>query len=201
MCAVIAVPCFLFTLAAAPEIVEVVFGAKLLPSVPVMRVFCLAGALQSVMQFNESLLQSIGRARLVFWLAVAGTVLLVAGFAVSVQYGLVWVAWAYTIRTYLIAPVGFVIAYRALDGTVSDHVAGLLPPLLSTGIMVAATFALKEVLNPILPVGLALLLIAVGAGGIYLISLRTIGPAVFREARGYLSSAIRRRRSVTPAPA
>ncbi len=57
-----------------------------------MQILCVFGLLFAVTQFNSALLQSIGRARLVFRISLAGTILQIAFFAVAVNFGIRWVA-------------------------------------------------------------------------------------------------------------
>ncbi len=192
MSAVVGFPAFFFALAAAPEIVHVVFGGQWDRSVPIMRILCLFGALQVVFQFNGALLQSVGRARAVFRITLLSTILQLPAFAIAVQYGIRWVAASYVIRAYLVAPVGLIMAARELDSTLRKTIAGLVAPSLSTGAMVAAVFAVKPALGEVAPEGVRLLvLMGVGLAA-YVAALRLLGPRTFDEALRYARSAARR---------
>jgi len=194
MCAVVVLPCYLFVAVAAPELVHVIFGPKWAASAPVLRILCLYGALQAVTAFNGSLLQSVGRARLVFRIMLIESVLQVAAFAVAVPYGISWVAASYVIRAYLMAPVGLVIAARALDSTVTATLSGTVPPLVSSAAMVASMFAARAIL-PEAPVGVQLIALAAVALVIYPAVLWLVGRAAFNEATGYVRSAVSGRRA------
>ena len=196
MSAVVAFPCYVFVLVAAPEIVRVLFGEKWAASIPVLRILCLFGALHAVMSFNGSLLQSIGRARLVFRIMVIDSTLQVIAFAVAVPYGIRWVAASYVIRAYLMAPVSLTIAARALETTVRATLTGLVAPLVSSGAMAAATLAAAVGLAGA-PAGLRLLALAVAATAVYLGALRLIGRDAFDEAAGYVRAVAGGRRPRT----
>ena len=196
MTALIALPAFLFLLVTAPEVIPLVFGDQWEKSVPVMQILCLAGPLLAIMQFNGSLLQSVGRARLVFWITVAGTLLGIVGFAVAVPYGIEWVAAAGVIRGYLIAPVGLIYASRELGGGLRAHLGGLVAPigcsLLTTAALVATRAALVDHLAPAVLLGV----MAVVALVTYVAALWAFGGDILAEARGYASELIAKRTGV-----
>jgi O-antigen/teichoic acid export membrane protein len=199
-CAVVSVPAFLFSVAAAPEMIHVAFGAKWDAAVPIMRILCVYGAISAVLQFNSAVLQSLGKARTVLRFGVIGTILQVITFLITVHFGLAWVAASYVICAYLMAPLGLTVAARALDSTVRETVGGLLAPLVCTAIMLASIFALRSVLGGV-PDAVRLLALVVCAAVVYLAALRTIGRTAFDETVGFARTAIggRRRRAAASA--
>jgi polysaccharide transporter, PST family len=192
MNAVIAFPCFSFALVAAPIIVPTLFGPQWGRSIPIMQILCLFGLLFAVLQFNASLLQSIGRARLVFRISLAGTILQVAFFAVAVNFGIRWVAASFVFRAYLMAPLYLIAAARAVGVRVREHLGGLVAPAVSSAVMSAAVFAVEEGLKRDVPhVALLAMLVGLGAG-VFLGTLKLVGAATFDEAHGYVRSALAR---------
>lgn len=181
MTAVGAMPAFLFVFAAAPEIVHVVFGGKWDAAVPTMRVLCLYGPLQAVSQFNGALLQSVGRARLAFRLMAAGTVLQVIGFAIAVSHGITWVAASFVIRAYLVTPPGLIVAARAVDATVWDHLKGIVAPLVSSLAMVAAVLATHDALSGSTDAAPRLAVLLLVGVAVYLGVLRLTGRRTLAE--------------------
>jgi PST family polysaccharide transporter len=188
MGAFIAFPCFLFVLATASQIVDVVFGAKWEDSVPVMEVLCLVGPLWAVMQFNNALLTSIGRPQLVFRLSAAGALLQVVAFVIAVRFGIVWVAVAYVARLYVMAPVGLVVASRAVKSPLREFLQGLVPATAATAAMVGAIKAAEAAIGDTVPTAAALVVFAAIALPVYLVALRLAGPAQFAEARRHVRS-------------
>jgi O-antigen/teichoic acid export membrane protein len=181
ICGVIAIPAFIFTLGAAPELVRVVFGRQWDDAAPIMQILCLWGAQQAVLQFNAALLQAVGRARLVFRIMLAGTILQVLAFAVAVQFGLVWVAASFVARAYLMAPVGLIAAARHLRTSTWSTVSGLVPPLVASGVMLGAMYALKPALGGS-PTVVRLFALGVIAAISYLATLRFADRSIFDEA-------------------
>jgi O-antigen/teichoic acid export membrane protein len=198
MCAVIAMPGYLLAFAAAPEIVTVVFGHKWHAAIPVMRILALFGPVQAVSQFNGALLQSIGRARLVFRLLVASTVLQVIAFAIAVPFGIEWVAASLVIRAYLLLPIGLYIAAHAVGGNLRSHVAALVAPAVSGVGMAAAVIGIGQLLSGSSEFLRLVVELAV-ALPIYAALLRLTGPVAFREAVSAVTSLFERRRSLAGA--
>jgi polysaccharide transporter, PST family len=189
MSTVIAAPGFMLMFAAAPEIIHVVFGAKWDAAIPVMRILCLFGPLQSAMQFNSSLLGSTGHAGLSVRIGVVSTILQVIAFAIAVSFGIEWVAASFVIRAYLIAPVWLVAAARIVNGSVRHHVGALMPPAISSLAMTAAVMALGHELHGIPDT--ARLLVMLGAGPfIYVAVLWAIGRDALHEAIDYARLAL-----------
>jgi PST family polysaccharide transporter len=191
MASAVAFPAFMWVLAAAPETVRVVFGAKWDAAVPVMRILCLFGPLQLVAQLNGALLQSVGRARLVFRLMVAGTALQVVAFVIAVPYGISWVAASYVIRAYLTVWPGLIVAARAVDATVREQMAGVVAPLVSSLVMVGAVLAAHTALHA-LSAGPRLLVLLVVGAATYLAALAITGRGTLKEAIALARVALKR---------
>jgi O-antigen/teichoic acid export membrane protein len=197
MGAVITFPSFLFVMATASEIVEVVFGSKWEESVAVMEVLCLVGPIWAVMQLNTALLFSIGRPHVVFRLSVAGALLQVVAFLIAMPFGIVWVAVAYVARLYVITPVGLLLASRALQSPLREFLRGLVPPVAAAAAMVVAIEAAAAAIGDAVPASVALVMFGAIALPVYVMALRLAGPAHFAEAQRYARSIRSRSSRVT----
>jgi PST family polysaccharide transporter len=195
MGAFIAFPAFMFVAAAAPDIVHVVFGAKWDRSVPIMQILCFAGPLWAVMQFNSALLTSVGRPEVVLRLAVAGTALQVAAFAIAVNFGIAWVAAAYVVRLYVMAPPGLILASRLLGGSTGVFMRGLFAPALATAAMAASVLLVRSALSSA-PEVVRLCSALAGALPTYLVVMRFLSAAQMAEAARYLRAVAPRRGSL-----
>jgi PST family polysaccharide transporter len=182
-------PVFLFVAAAAPELIPGLFGSKWHASVPVMQILCLYAPLWCLLQFNNALLTGIGRPRTTFRIAVAGTILQVAFFAVAVNFGIEAVAASYVVRAYLIAPVGLVIASRALGGALRPILLGVLPVAIGCAVMVVAVEAVRTALGHSLPDLVDVAAYAVVALPAYLLTMRLIAADHLAQAWRYARAA------------
>lgn len=182
-------PMFLFVAAAAPELVPGLFGSKWHSSVPVMQILCVYAPLNCLMQFNAALLTSIGRPRTVFRIAIAGTALQVAFFAVAVNFGIEAVAASYVARAYLIAPVGLVIASRALGDALRPILAGVVPVAIACAVMVLAVEAVRAALDHAVPDLVAVVAYGAVALPAYLLTMRLIAADQLAQAVRYARAA------------
>lgn len=191
MSSVVSLPVYGITFAMAPEIVHVVFGSKWDASVPVMQILCWFGVIQAITAFNYALLTAVGRIKLVFRLTVLNTVLQIAAFAVTVQYGIEWVAAAYVIRAYLVAPIGFFVAARILDAKVRVTVSGFVPALVSASAMLAVVYAGRALTEDLPDLARLVLLIPVGLA-VFAAVLRLTARPLFDELAAYVRRAVTR---------
>jgi PST family polysaccharide transporter len=115
----------------------------------------------------------------------------VAFFAVAVNFGIEAVAASYVVRAYLIAPVGLVIASRALGGALRPILGGVVPVGMACAVMVLAVEAIRAALGPTVPDLVAVVAYAVVALPAYLLTMRLI-------AADHLAQAVRYARAASP---
>lgn len=190
---VMAFPLFAGLIAIAPEATRLVFGSQWDESVPVMRVLAVAGLAQSILFVNNIVMKSLGKPS---WrLAIMGVtaVLLVAGFAVAVQWGIVEVALALVIVTYVMAPAWLIGASRLINLSFGRYVRQIGPPFVATAVMTGAVFASKPAVSDLSVLWQVVVLVAVGvatyAGALWFLG----GRAVAREAFELVRLAVPRR--------
>jgi PST family polysaccharide transporter len=109
----------------ADVFVLTLFGPRWVAIIPVLRVLCLVGLLQSVSSSTGWLYQSQGRTDVMFrWALFSGAVTLVA-FSVGIRWGVMGVALAYVIRTTALTPLSFMIPGRFVGIRLRDVVGAL----------------------------------------------------------------------------
>lgn len=149
LAAAVAFPGFLFFTIAADDAVYVLFGARWAAAAPIMAVLAIFGALQATITISESCLTGIGKPQVVFRNRLVATVVQVVAFVVAAQFGIVWVAWALVVRTYLLAPLPIYSLVKAGVIDVRGWLRTFVTPLVCTAVMlgVVATvrFALADV--------------------------------------------------------
>ena len=101
----------------APELVDVVFGAKWAAAVPVLQVLCLGGLVGALGGLNLTILQSQNRPGTFLRLNILGTVLGLAGFVVGLHWGIIGVAWSFTIAQVIILPLSAWLSCRLVGVT------------------------------------------------------------------------------------
>ncbi len=183
---VMSFPVFMGLIVIAPEATRLVFGSQWNASVPVMRVLAIAGLLQSVLFINSTVIKSLGKPS---WrVAIMGVTaaLLVAGFAVAVQWGIVAVASALVVVTYVTAPAWLLATHRLISLNFLRYFREVGPPLLASGIMMAVLFALKPTIMALPLLWRTVILVASGAiiyGGLLWVTGRSLVLEAFALAR------------------
>lgn len=189
----IAAPVFVYTAAAASPIVSLTLGDRWLEAAPVMTALAISGVASLMTDMNNILLSAKGFAGRVLALSLGGAVLNLAGFAVAVQHGIVWVAVAFALRAYLLVPVSFAMVAahaggsRALLRTYVPLVSALMAPLVGGAFSHHAAPEIGS-LGAILVGGV------LGAGA-YVLAVRAWSPACFADLVMIVTGLVRRRGS------
>jgi O-antigen/teichoic acid export membrane protein len=186
----ITAPVYLATAVLAPQAIVTFFGTRWEPAVPVMQVLALGGFAQAVVAPNNTLLLSVGRARTALYLSTATAVVNILGFLVAVQFGILAVAVAFSLRAYLLAPLSVWPVNRILGISWRQWIRPLMPPvfsaLVASGMVLAIRRWALDGLPP--PAGLALAGLAMAV--IYLALLRLSSPWQFQEILDHLAMAL-----------
>lgn len=138
MSATLALPTFLGMATLAPEILATVSGSKWLPSVPAMRVLCMAGCLYSVSYFYRDLLLSNGKANWVLRYMAFTIPALMLSFAVGAQWGIFGVAVAGTVAHFAIHPIDLAMVRKVAPFRLAQYVQQFFRPLFCALLMVAS---------------------------------------------------------------
>lgn len=144
---VISFPAFIGIMVVAPEVTRLVFGGQWDASVPVMQVLAIAGLAQSVLFVNGVVLKSLGRPGWRLVIMAVSVALLVAAFAVAVQWGIVAVAWALVAVTYGMAPVWLAATNRLVGLTPRRYLEQVGPPLIASLMMAGLVLALELIVD------------------------------------------------------
>ena len=176
-----AFPAFLGLFVVAPEVTRLVFGNQWAPSVPVMRVLALGGVGYSVLFVNGIVMKSLGKPSLRLAIMGLTAATLLIAFSIAVHWGIVAVAAAFVIVTYLLAPA-WLLGTRKLIGLEGGrYLKQIGPPLLASVVMMVGVFGLKLLIGDIALVWRVLLLVTVGMV-IYGAALWLVGRPLARDA-------------------
>lgn len=123
---------FLFV---ASPVVEIVYGAKWMPVVPVLQILCLVGAIQSVGTTVGTIYLSQGRADLQLKYTVIFAPIVIGSFIIGVHWGIEGVAAAYAVATLGIWMWSHKIANGLIDLQLSPFFRELMTAALSSALM------------------------------------------------------------------
>jgi O-antigen/teichoic acid export membrane protein len=184
----LALPVYIGLAIAARPAVVFVFGSKWAHSVPVMQVLAFAGLVQCQMLFSHNYVIAIGRLTSELKWNIVVVALQVAGFAIAAPFGIVAVA----------ASLGIVSAFawpcrlwmlRSWGGLSFRRYFANYPRLIAAGAaMGAATLGVAAALRGSSAAVMLFSEAAVGAL-VYLLALRVLYPALFKNLLGLLAAA------------
>lgn len=132
------VPMMLGLAALAEPLIIVLFGARWLPAVPVMRVLCLGGVLWPLHVINLNALMAQGHSNLFFRLETAKKIVGIALLAAASPFGILGIAWSQVAFGVLAFALNAHYTKRFLDYGVLAQMADVLP-MLAIAVPVIAT--------------------------------------------------------------
>ncbi len=168
----------------APQFVQVVYGEKWLPAVPVLQILAVRALVEGLKALDGTVLMAIGQTRLRLNLIALSVGVAVMSFIIGIPFGIQGVALSFTGFTSLISMVGLLLTLHCLNSNFVDYFLNLRGILLATAGMAAGVLTLK-----MLWLGSAggLLMVSIFLGGIlYLSLLQFFSPQVIREGLGVL---------------
>lgn len=177
----ISFPAFIGVAVLTPELVSVMFGKEWLACIPVMRVLAFVGILQTLFYFNSTVLLAMGKTDWRLWLNVVSSITNVIAFAVTVQWGIVAVAMAYTIRGYLFSPLPLVVIRKLIDLNLITYLRQYFAPFGGSVAMAAAMFGTRHFLSDLLLPQVVLAISVVIGIVVYLIVLQLLAPKLIRK--------------------
>jgi PST family polysaccharide transporter len=177
----IAFPTFVGVAVLAPEVVQVLFGSKWQPSVPVMQVLAFIGILHSMFNFNSTVMMAKGKPSWRLGVNCLNAVVNVIAFAIVTRWGIVAVASAYVIGGYLTFPISIYLVRKLIPLKLFTYLRQYAIPIAGTLVMAITILGVKHFLSNLinLPTSLAVY-ITIGAVA-YALTIFLIAPNIFRQ--------------------
>jgi len=177
----IAFPAFLGMSVLAPEVVLALYGPEWTPSVPVVQILAFVGILHSVQYFHGNVVKAAGKPSWRFGILLLLAIFNVTGFALAVRWGIVAVAAAYLIVSYLVFPL-YLLAIRSLIRVdFRTYLRQYVPQLTGSLTMVAIVLGLKYILGEELGLYLRLFIYVLAGGLTYLLILHLTARSLSRR--------------------
>ena len=139
----IVMPAYIGLALIAQELTVLVFGAKWSASGAVASVLFLSGPVLSLQALSSPLFYTAGHPGVYLRFQLISTITIVIAFLVTVPFGILAVAAAFTARGYLLLPLNLHWARRYAGISITEYASQLRGILLSTAVMAAAVLALK----------------------------------------------------------
>jgi len=149
VCAVIAAitfPLMLGMLVTAKPLVSAILGLKWLPIIPLVMILAPLGMIQSIITTVGHIYMVKGRTDLMLRFGIVASALVILAFIVGLSWGIVGVAVAYAVATFLLAYPNFAIPFRLFDLPIRALMQTLWPSLMYALIMVGVVGLLQATL-------------------------------------------------------
>ena len=115
----------------ADLIIQTIFGHKWDGAVPIVRILCFAGAIQSISQFGDVIFSSIGKPEISMYVTIGRTILTILAIVIGVQYGVLWVAYLLVITKALSYMLFLVVLNTQISFSLLHLFSSLKGPLVS----------------------------------------------------------------------
>jgi O-antigen/teichoic acid export membrane protein len=135
--AFISFPLMIGLFATREHFVLAVFGAGWTQMIPLLAMFAPLAAIRSVLTTTGSIFVATGRADLQLRWGIVSNLVVFAGLAIGLQWGIIGVAAGFTITALLLLYHNFMIPFRLVGLTLPDLFKALRPTALCTGLMLA----------------------------------------------------------------
>lgn len=175
-----ALPVMVLFAAAAPQLVQIIFGHDWAPAIPIIEILAVAGAIQAIYQSTTiPLVLGLGRDKLNLRYAWLTTIVATLGIVAGLPFGPFGVAAGYTAATVLLVPVEWLIRRHLVGLSIREQVASLVPAVhiaawMGAGYLLVAALIPRHEL--VVLAGGTTLALAVG-----LVVLRVVHPGMFIE--------------------
>lgn len=140
-------PLMIGLFATREHFVMAVFGADWIQMIPLLTMFAPLAAIRSVLTTTGSIYVATGRADLQLRWGIVSNLVVFAGLAIGVQWGIIGVAAGFTATALLLLYHNFMIPFRLVKLTLGDLLKALRPTMLCTALMLALLVTLDILLG------------------------------------------------------
>lgn len=194
-CAV-GLPVFGGLAAVAHVAIPLLLGQDWLPTVSVVQILSLTGALHILFIASHPLTLARQKVGVFFWLNVVHAGASLAGMLVGLHWGITGVATGVTVAWLASAGIGLAALRNVLGVRLRRFAASVAPPLLAASLMSLIVFVVGSVVNTLRIPSTGQLLLQIFAGvASYTAILSIVAPSLVRETLGYLAEFAARNRS------
>ena len=136
-------PLMLGLFVVAPEFIRIVFGLQWEPVVPVLRILCFSGMIQSVGTTVGNIFRSQGRSDTQFKLHVVGTFILTVCILIGMRWGIKGVASFYALYTFVWVPFNFYVSNKLIHLDNNKLVRAIMPAVIIAVVIVIIVSLIK----------------------------------------------------------
>ena len=191
----IAFPTYLGVVIFAPELIVTLFGKQWIPATVPMQILALEGILLAVSLFHKSVFMSMGKPSWTVRISLLNATANLIACLIAVRWGIVAVASAYVISSYLVFPVSQWAVNRLIKLESMIYLRQFVTPLLSSAIMVGAIVIAKHWLSDAIDPKLLLIVGTAIGVSVYALCVRILEPQLLAKAWEFIRSSSSRKKT------
>jgi PST family polysaccharide transporter len=174
----VAFPAFLGLAAVGHVFIPALYGDRWAQSIPIVQMLALVGILEAVSYYHGSAMVAAGKPSWNLGVKLVTTACNVVALLIAARWGIVAVAAAFVISSFVAAPVSLLAVRRFVPFDLRTYLRQFVVPLMASSAMVAVVFGFRQVLAPI-PGAHGQLGVLVVAGAVtYLLVLQVAAPSL-----------------------
>jgi PST family polysaccharide transporter len=178
---IIAFPTFAGMIIFTKELIIILFGEQWLPSVPVMQILALTGILNALSFFHSSVFIAMGKPSWKLRLSILNAVLNLIACLVALKWGIIAVAVAFVVSSYLGLPVSLWMISKLIHIPIAaylkQYITSITCSLIMVGLVLISKYLLMDFVNDEL-----LIIIGTMIGIVtYAISLKLVDNHLFED--------------------
>ena len=175
----------------AEELIIVFYGDRWYPSVPLVKILCLGGAVQPIENTTGWIFLSQGRSDIQFRLSILRLGVIIISLFIGLRWGIKGVALSYTLATVVLAPISLHLIARMIKFSWREFFRQLLPAFACTAIMGMGVYACRNQLYLFTDMKAIVLICSTGVGVVtYAIANWFINREAILEFRALIRRAI-----------
>ena len=177
----VAFPVFFGLAALAPTLVQSLLGVQWLQSIPVIQVLALTGIFHTMNSFNTAVIIAMGKP---FWnlkIDFTNSICNIAAFALVVHWGIVSVAVAYVICSYLFFPIYLWTVRKLINIKAAIYFRQFTAPIIASLTMVSILLGTQYLLSHFVVSQVLLAICLVIGTVIYVLLIILLAPKLFQQ--------------------
>ncbi len=184
----IAFPTYLGVVVFAPELIVTLFGEQWIPATVAMQILALEGIVLSVSLFHKSVFMSVGKPAWTVRISILNATANLIACLIAVRWGIVAVALAYVISSYLVFPVSQWAVNKLIKIELTSYFKQFVTPIVSSAIMIGAILTVKHFLSPAIDPKLLIIVGTLSGISVYALCIRIFEPQLFKQLWEFLKS-------------
>ena len=138
----------LFMLINAREIVLILIGDKWAPTIPYLRIICIAGMLYPLHSLNLNMLNAKGRSDLFLRLEVIKKLLIIPVVGIGIRFGMIVMLWGMVFNSFFAYLINAYFSARLINYPTIEQLKDIMPTCLNTLIIAGLAYSIGMIAPP-----------------------------------------------------